>query len=336
MKAKSVKIAYLLWLPPLGWFGAHRFYLGQHWAGVRHICGAVLLAIVVSLLLQTILSVPTFDLVPFFFFAPIGLVLSVTLLWWFADGILMRGTVKTRKAESASKSSVIHKSGNVDLKKEKSLKMARLLWLPPLGWFGAHRFYLGQRCSGGIRIVFWGVILLGATLSLLLPPIILLLSPTLITMVGMILLWWLVDGFLVRDIVNSHSAESLGEPSIAQKSGSVDLKKEKSVKTAYLLWLPPFGWFGTHRLYAGKHETGWTMFGIVFLCTVSGALYGLLFEMEGGFDVPLILTLIWPGPVLAAMLVWWVIDGCRVSYFIVCHNDVVSPRIKPPHWSNRV
>jgi hypothetical protein len=63
--------------------------------------------------------------------------------------------------------------------RRKRLWVARALSLPPFGIIGAHRFYLGRPLTGLLMLVTFG----GA------------------------LLWWVVDLFLVRSMVEAHAAE---------------------------------------------------------------------------------------------------------------------------------
>ncbi len=57
--------------------------------------------------------------------------------------------------------------------------LARALWLPPIGFLGAHRFYL-ERTGTGILMLFTG---------------------------GGFFIWWLVDGFLLRGLVQKFNTE---------------------------------------------------------------------------------------------------------------------------------
>ena len=70
---------------------------------------------------------------------------------------------------------------------EKSKGTAYLLWLF-LGWFGAHRFYAGKTKSAVLQMV----------LSL--------------TGVGLLLVtlwWWLIDAFLVPDMINERNLKTI-------------------------------------------------------------------------------------------------------------------------------
>lgn len=78
---------------------------------------------------------------------------------------------------------------STSVKSFKSVGVAYLLWCI-LGWPGIHRFYLDRIASGvGMLVLF-----LCAIISLLIPLIGLVVSP----LFGIpLLLWWLVDAFLI-------------------------------------------------------------------------------------------------------------------------------------------
>lgn len=69
----------------------------------------------------------------------------------------------------------------------KKKRVAFLLWLF-LGWFGVHRFYAGKTRSGIIQL---------------------LLSLSVIGFVLVSFWWWLIDAFLVPDMVNEHNRNTL-------------------------------------------------------------------------------------------------------------------------------
>lgn len=223
IKTKNTLTAYLLWLPPLGWFGVHRYYLGDRWAAVR--MGAI--TIVAPLLVVLLYS----DTIP----GPIGRALGIglvpwgvavlfaNLLWWLADIYLTYDNVEKNNAKvlasSRDKSTTpqqMHDSGNK--KSTKSTRTAHILWLPPLGWLGAHRLY-AKRWSGLIFLAifaFWafqtglfvslafsvgslggGIRLGGLWLlfnAVFVPPL---------------AIWWIIDSLLIDDMIEDYNAKLL-------------------------------------------------------------------------------------------------------------------------------
>jgi TM2 domain-containing membrane protein YozV/predicted Ser/Thr protein kinase len=105
---------------------------------------------------------------------------------------------------------------------------AYLLWLPPLGILGFHRFYLGRTATGLLYYLTLGLLGIG----------------------------WLLDLFTIPSLVRQ-----------AQRTGAQSATDDgEALGTAYLLWiLPPLGFLGAHRYYAGRF---WS---------------GLLYTLTGGF-----------------------------------------------------
>lgn len=104
-------------------------------------------------------------------------------------------------------------------KKASTLLTAYLLWLPPLGLLGFHRFYLGRTSVGLLYSLTLGFFGLG----------------------------WLADLFLMPDMVRR-----------SRHTGAAFAADEgEALGTAYLLWVIPWlGIFGAHRYYAGKTASG--------------------------------------------------------------------------------
>ena len=69
---------------------------------------------------------------------------------------------------------------------EKSKGVAYLLWLL-FGWLGVHRFYAGRTGSGLVQLL----------LSL--------------SVVGLAvtIIWWLIDAFLIPDMINQHNLKTI-------------------------------------------------------------------------------------------------------------------------------
>jgi TM2 domain-containing membrane protein YozV/predicted Ser/Thr protein kinase len=99
------------------------------------------------------------------------------------------------------------------------LLAAYLLWLPPLGIFGFHRFYLGRTATGLLYSITAGFFTLG----------------------------WLADLFLIPEMVQT-----------AGRTGAAYAADDgEALGTAYLLWIIPWlGIFGAHRYYTGRIGTG--------------------------------------------------------------------------------
>lgn len=89
--------------------------------------------------------------------------------------------------------------------KTKSIRTAYLLWLPPLGLFGAHRFY-AKRMDGAISLFIASGVWVGLTLGLYTHTRGVVLhnfgDSWLPYVIGagyvVLVLWWIADGFLVR------------------------------------------------------------------------------------------------------------------------------------------
>lgn len=100
-----------------------------------------------------------------------------------------------------------------------SLAKAYLLWLPPLGLFGFHRFYLGRIATGLLYSLTLGCFGLG----------------------------WLADAFQIPSFTRT-----------ARRSGAEGASDDgEALGTAYLLWILPWlGIFGAHRYYTGRFWSG--------------------------------------------------------------------------------
>jgi len=69
---------------------------------------------------------------------------------------------------------------------EKSKGVAYILWLL-FGWLGVHRFYAGKTGSGLAQLLL--------SLS--------------VVGLGVTIIWWIVDAFLVPDMINQHNLKTI-------------------------------------------------------------------------------------------------------------------------------
>ncbi|MEM1052612.1 MAG: NINE protein [Pseudomonadota bacterium] len=69
---------------------------------------------------------------------------------------------------------------------EKSKAVAYLLWLL-FGWLGIHRFYAGKTGSGLVQLLL-SLSVLGLAVTIL---------------------WWLIDAFLIPDMINQHNLNTI-------------------------------------------------------------------------------------------------------------------------------
>ena len=104
-------------------------------------------------------------------------------------------------------------------RRQLSIAKAYLLWLPPLGLLGFHRFYLGRVATGLLYSLTLGCFGLG----------------------------WLVDAFTIPAFTRTNLRNGA--------EGASD--DGEALGTAYLLWILPWlGWFGAHRYYTGRFWSG--------------------------------------------------------------------------------
>jgi TM2 domain-containing membrane protein YozV len=103
------------------------------------------------------------------------------------------------------------------------------------------------------------------------------------------------------------SPRERAEPQIVTSVEQRAIAESKSLRTAYLLWLV-LGVFGGHRLYLG-----WTVTGVIMLML---ALLGLL-TLPIGVGTT----------ILAASIVWELIDGVFVKRLVAEQHDEVRERL---------
>lgn len=228
-----------------------------------------------------------------------------------------------------------------DSAKAKSTRTAYLLWLPPLGLFGAHRFYLGQRWVGIRMLGIFGVSSLLVALFLIVsadPWLVsssvewfirstVLLYPLIFSVWVTALLWWLNDGSLVGRNVRRYNTEplddSLGKSPIPRiRNDNSGVQGIKSTRTAYLLWLPPLGWVGAHRLYA-KIWSGLVLLGAWILwASVTMLVFVFVVSSDEYSEIGFLATywVIFSSILLTALQILWVRDGFLVERLIKAHN----------------
>lgn len=80
----------------------------------------------------------------------------------------------------------LHSKEIVFEQNEKSKGVAYILWLL-FGWLGVHRFYAGRTGSGLAQLLL--------SLS--------------VVGLGVTIIWWLIDAFLVPDMINSHNLKTI-------------------------------------------------------------------------------------------------------------------------------
>lgn len=160
MGEKSLLDAYILGIP-FGLFGAHNFYLGRKGFGILYVC-----------------TLGVFGL---------GYIFDLCRMKWLVRHVNLYGTGR---------------------------KMVSDCYLICLlgGLFGAHHFYLGNKKLGLFYVFTLGVFLVG----------------------------WIIDLIRMKYLVQDHN----------------DRNKEKSVGTAYILGLSPFGPFGAYHYYLGNIRLG--------------------------------------------------------------------------------
>eukprot|EP01102_Stenamoeba_stenopodia_P006878 TRINITY_DN1920_c0_g1_i3.p1 TRINITY_DN1920_c0_g1~~TRINITY_DN1920_c0_g1_i3.p1 ORF type:complete len:336 (+),score=46.58 TRINITY_DN1920_c0_g1_i3:1089-2096(+) len=248
---KSLLVAYLLALPPLGLFGLHRLYLGQYWHFFTYV----------------------------FTGGNFG-------LGWIVDFIFLSSIVsknnETLHAENPSKA-------------DKTFINTFVLWLPPAGLFGLHRFYHGHHLHGYFYAFTGGNFGLSwmfdlCRLSSLVKgekrnhfdAFVLWLPPSGIfgahrAYAGHILhaicyaltggnmgLAWLLDVCRLSTLIPkvriqsqessdfSRMEEGPDRPRSRHERNYNDEPDEKNSFDAYMLWLPPLGLFGMHNYYLGR------------------------------------------------------------------------------------
>jgi TM2 domain-containing membrane protein YozV len=168
--------------------------------------------------------------------------------------------------------------------RQKRLWVAKLLWLPPFGLFGAHRFYLDRPGTGLLMASSFG----GA------------------------FIWWVIDGFLLRSMVDGLNSEQ-------------DLRQRVGMPPRELDFMPPLqrdvlakppDW-----TYLWRAAPRWRRFmrfaGDVFVLAVLGSLVGTVARVadvwEAVFAILVLVTVTAAGgavnrfahvPVVRGLLLW--------------------------------
>jgi len=101
------------------------------------------------------------------------------------------------------------------------LSDAYLLWLPPLGLFGFHHFYLDRPSWGALCMFTFSFFGIG----------------------------WLADLIRIPELVRDFNDGNKFQASVLKKTFD-----------AYLLWLPPFGLLGAHQFHLNRVAFGWLYF----------------------------------------------------------------------------
>jgi hypothetical protein len=123
--------------------------------------------------------------------------------------------------------------------------LARALWLPPIGLLGAHRFYL-ERTGTGILMLFTG---------------------------GGALIWWIVDGFLLRRLVERFNTEQ-------------ENRKEAGLPPVALSFMPPTwnaqitGW----PSWAAKRSGRARLAGDMAVLLLAGMALGAISARSGNWE----------------------------------------------------
>lgn len=111
-----------------------------------------------------------------------------------------------------------HSKTRVFEENEKSKAVAYLLWLL-FGWLGVHRFYAGKTGSGLVQLLL--------SLS--------------VVGLGFTILWWIVDAFLIPDMINSHNLNAIDmiygtdEPVVGAQEGPRVLPDEVDERRRMML-----------------------------------------------------------------------------------------------------
>jgi serine/threonine protein kinase/TM2 domain-containing membrane protein YozV len=101
---------------------------------------------------------------------------------------------------------------------ERSLGLAYLLWLPPLGFLGFHRFYVGRFATACLWLLTGGLFGIG----------------------------WLYDLIAMDALVRDARPAPAARP---------EVEESDAIAGAYLLWFF-LGWLGLHRFYLGRTWSG--------------------------------------------------------------------------------
>jgi serine/threonine protein kinase/TM2 domain-containing membrane protein YozV len=119
---------------------------------------------------------------------------------------------------------------------ERDLGLAYILWIPPLGMLGFHRFYVGRFATACLYMLTGGLFGIG----------------------------WLHDLFFMTRLVDEARPAPAARP---------EIDVNDAIAGAYILWLFG-GWLGLHRFYAGRIWSGILWF-FTFGCFGFGWIYDL-------------------------------------------------------------
>ncbi|KAK3087033.1 hypothetical protein FSP39_000700 [Pinctada imbricata] len=252
---KSLVEAYLLAIP-LGFLGAHHFYLRRPGFGVLYFftfgllgCGWLIDLFRMPVLVsdcnkrQTDLNLQYKKRLDdaYVLWFPFGFLgfhhfylrnYGLGTLYLFTFGILGIGWIvdlfmMPRHVREANKLTQVPR--------EKSTAVAVILAVSPAGLLGFHHFYLNRVIFGFLYMFTFGLLGIG----------------------------WVVDWFRICVLVARHNRECQ----------STDLP-EKTVDDAYVLWIPPFGLLGLHHFYLER-----PLWGMLYMFTVG--CFGIGWLVDG-------------------------------------------------------
>ncbi|XP_041470854.1 uncharacterized protein LOC121420333 [Lytechinus variegatus] len=209
VEEKSLLEAYILCLP-LGFLGLHHFYLGRIGIGFLY----------------------------FFTFGVFGI---GWIIDWFRLPWLVKKTNEKRKAD-AERGYILY-GGPFDELYERSLCSAYMFWLPPVGIFGGHHYYLGRFGYGVVYSLTMGLFGVG----------------------------WLFDLFRIWILTRRANQDirtlRSGRPLSSNPSERMHLDD------AYSLAFP-LGFLGLHHFYMRR----W-MFGVIYFLTLGCMGVGFLVDL---------------------------------------------------------
>ncbi|XP_071478635.1 uncharacterized protein [Diadema antillarum] len=125
-----------------------------------------------------------------------------------------------------------------------------------LGFFGAHYYYLGRRTDGMLYTVTLGFFCIG----------------------------WVVDWFRVPSLVEKErqARRERAENGYSLFAAPYGELRERSVLSAYLYCIPPWGFFGMHHMYLGTFRNN-EIFHLIYTATLGFGGLGWLFDL---FRIP--------------------------------------------------
>jgi len=270
---KSRLMAFLLWLPPMGLFGLHRYYLGQWGWGLLYTftagnCGMSW-------------AFDLFRIYPLVSAYNLGELhhkkysADIFILWFSPAGIFGAhryyvgqwgfGLFYTFTAGNYAMSwltdfcriwSLVDEYNDEKIGKRFSVHDSFILWLPPFGVLGAHRFYLRSYGFGTFYALTGGGFLI----------------PYLCDLARIANMCAKLNSDL--DWIDGNLESGMAKP--------ISVRPDRDRGDLVLAWLPPFGLLGAHRYYLRSYflAVAYTMtagfFGIGWL--IDGLLLPKLYD----------------------------------------------------------